>query len=91
MIMDFKDYIYKNRELIGLSNDITYDKLVNLENMSKQFFENKNSIQVEKDIKELIRISTIMRSLLIECRENRLPIDLAKKIDNILRDAKNLD
>lgn len=42
-------------------------------------------------MKEILNITSQMREILEECRNERLPLKLAKKIDKVLKEAKNFD
>lgn len=86
---NLKDVIYNNREKIGLKEDISFNEIINLENLIKEQTENDKSIK-EEDIKLLVKTSMEMKELLEECRKNKLPIKLADKIDNILNKINHL-
>jgi hypothetical protein len=47
--------------------------------------------ELTKILKELINLSSDMRILLEKCRNERIPLSLAKEIDFILEKAKDFD
>ena len=56
----------------------------------KRQLNSKNPIN-EKEIMELVKIASEMRDLLIQCRNQSLPVHLAKRIDSVLEMAKAFD
>ena len=44
-----------------------------------------------QNIQTLVFLSIKMRNLLIKCRKEMLPVNLGQEIDNILKDARELD
>ena len=50
----------------------------------------KNNIDVN-EVNQIVNLAKEMRVLLLECRYNSLPIALAKKIDNILKNCEKFD
>jgi len=56
----------------------------------KTEIKNEQTPLIKKDIYNLIEISIKMRNLLQECRKVKLPISIAKKIDDILKEIDYL-
>jgi len=54
--------------------------------------ENKRNFESDIDnIQTLVFLSIKMRNILIECRKQMLTVNLGKEIDNVLKEAKELD
>jgi hypothetical protein len=45
----------------------------------------------EEEVYELIRVASLMREALEECRNQPLPLALARHIDHVLAEAQKLD
>ena len=46
---------------------------------------------IYKEMRQIVFIAAEMKRLLILCREQRLPIELAKQIDDILKKSDDLE
>ena len=63
-----------------------------VENLQKQLEQNPQNQQVDiNDVKELVEMASEMREILILCRKEQINISVAKRIDNVLRRAKDFD
>lgn len=64
-----------------------------VENLQKQLQDQgQQDQQVDiNDVKELVDMASEMRQILILCRKEQINISVAKRIDNILRRAKDFD
>ena len=61
-------------------------------NKLKSELANKNlSGDVYKQVNELVNIASEMKTLLIQVRNEPLPYQLAKRIDNVLKQSDNLE
>lgn len=61
-------------------------------NKLKAELANKNlSGDVYKQVNELVNIASEMKTLLIQVRNEPLPYQLAKRIDNVLKQSDNLE
>jgi len=87
--MDLKEYIFKNVDKIGLSENISYSSLLKLEELILEWDKQKTGVD-EKDIKKLLDISLKMKELLEKCRQQKLPVPLAQKIDDLLKEINYL-
>jgi len=86
--MDLRELLYDNRDKIGIKNNVSYGDLVKLEDLIKEW---NGSLDVkEDDIGKLVEISIKMRTLLEECRMNKLPLKLSKRIDELLEEIDYL-
>jgi hypothetical protein len=87
--MTFKDFLYSRIDDIGLPEDISYQTLIKIEEVADEFYKNKNV--GSKDTIKLLEISMKMVDLLEKCRSNKLPIKLAKEIDDLLKELSYLE
>jgi len=88
--MDLKDVLYDKRDEFGIK-DITIDELSRIINFIKIWDNPKEDEKIlNNDIVKLVDISMKMKNLLEECRLNKLPIKLSKKIDDILEEIEYL-
>lgn len=86
--METKDILYDKRNEIGIRDDVTDDELIKLINIV--MVEENISETLKKDVAKLVEMSMKMRSLLQECRGIKLPISIAKKIDEVLKEIEYL-
>lgn len=61
------------------------------EELSKEVSNKRNFESDIQNIQTLVLLSIKMRNLLIECRKERLPINLGQQIESVLKEAKELD
>jgi hypothetical protein len=91
--MSLLDEIYKNRKDIGLKKNVSFDEMKRLDILIEDYYINntKNTnTPIDKDIKKMVDLSIKMTDLLNKCRQEKLPIGLAKEIDNLLNEIKYL-
>lgn len=81
-----KDILYNKKNEIGLKDDISFGELIKLEEIVEKYFKENNLSK--DDIKKLVDISMEMKNLLEKCKFNKLPIKLAKEIDDLLEKLK---
>lgn len=90
--MELREYLYDNRNQLGIKDDVSYGDLLKLEENVKKWYGDKeeNPIEMGEDISKLVDISMKMRILLEECRTNRLPLALSSSIDDLLKEIDYL-
>ena len=86
--MELKDILYNKRKEIGIRDDVTDNELITLISIVK--VEENISETLKKDVTKLVEISMKMKNLLEECRRIKLPISVAKKIDEVLKEIEYL-
>ena len=59
--------------------------------LNKELANKRNFESDINNIQSFVFLSIKMRNLLVECREQMLPVNLGKQIDSVLKEAKELD
>ena len=87
--MNIEDILYDKRLRFGFRDDVSINDLRKLLDFVKIMDDNKICID-NKDIIKLVDISLKMKLLLTRCRNNKLPLDLSRDIDNLLKEIDYL-
>ena len=89
--MELREHLYQNRNKLGIRDDVSYGDLVDLEDTVKKWYgEDKKNDNTDEDIIKLVDLSILMRILLEECKMSKLPLELSKRIDDVLKEIDYL-
>ena len=91
--MELGDFLYNNRNDLGIKDNASYGDIVKLEESIRKWYGDNEPDKVEnsdEDIVKLVDLSILMKILLEECRMNKLPLTLSKRIDELLKEIDYL-
>lgn len=85
--MDFVNYLLNDKNISYLFKDFKYGDLLAIGDVVTKYCDDSSGGNKD-DFVKLFKISVTMSELLKECRNYKLPISLATKIDEVINEIK---